>query len=279
MKIGNIDIHLVSDGQIRLDGGGVYGVVPRAIWRNLATPDRKNRVTMGLNCLLIRTAGKNVLVDTGAGTKHPRRRRALFAMAAGQLSAGLKEHGLEPADVDIVVLTHLHFDHAGGCTTLGARGRLLPTFPRARYIVQQRDWAEATCTNDRTRPAYLPDDFLPLQEHGQLELVDGEAEVAPGVWVRRTGGHTAGHQMVLVDSNGQQAACMGDIFPTHHHLRPHWVTAWDSYPLDTVAMKQDLLTQAEREGWLMVFGHGTQQHAGRLTRRDGQLAIEPAAID
>ena len=278
MKVGNIDLHLVSDGQVSLDGGSLFGVVPRSIWRNLATADRKNRVALGLNCLLIRTNGKNVLVDTGAGAKHPPRRRALFGMAAGKLLNGLKEHGLAADDIDLVVLTHLHFDHAGGCTRLGPKGRLTPTFPRARYIVQQRDWAEATYTNDRTRPAYLPDDFLPLQEHGLLDLVDGEADIAPGVRVRRTGGHTAGHQMVLVESEGQRVACLGDVFPTHHHLRPHWVTAWDGYPMDTVAAKRDLLTQAEREGWRLLFGHGVQQRAGRLVRHEGRLSLEPLEV-
>ena len=278
MKVGSIDVHIVSDGQVRLDGGGLFGVVPRPLWRNLAVADRMNRVAMGLNCLLVRTGGKNVLVDTGVGAKHPPRRRALFAMTAGRLLRRLKEHGLEASDIDLVVLTHLHFDHAGGCTKL-VRGKLVPTFPKARYIVQQRDWTEATYTNDRTKPAYLTDDFLPLQEHGVLELVDGEADIAPGVRVHRTGGHTAGHQMVLMHSEGERLACLGDVFPTHHHLRPHWVTAWDGYPLDTVAAKRDLLAQAEREGWRLLFGHGTQQRAGRLVRRDGQLSLEPIEVD
>ena len=278
MKIGNIDVHVISDGQVRLDGGSLFGVVPRTLWRNLTATDRKNRVSLGLNSLLVRSGGKNVLIDTGVGTKHPQRRRALFAMVAGRLLQGLKQHGLDASDIDTVVLTHLHFDHAGGATRL-VRGKLLPTFPKARYIVQQRDWAEATCTNDRTRPAYFPEDFIPLQDHGSLELVDGEADIAPGVRVHRTGGHTAGHQMVLVHSEGQHLACLGDVFPTHHHLRPHWITAWDGYPMETVAAKRDLLTQAEREKWLLLFGHGTQQKAGRLVRRDNQLSLEPASLD
>ena len=278
MKIGNIDVHIISDGQVRLDGGSMFGVVPRPLWRPLVTPDRKNRVTIGLNCLLVRTADKNVLIDTGVGTKHPPRRRALFAMAAGRLLQGLKQHGLEASDIDFVVLTHLHFDHAGGATRM-ARGKIVPAFPKARYVVQQRDWAEATCTNDRTRPAYFPEDFLPLHEHGLLELVDGEADIAPGVRLHRTGGHTAGHQLALVHSKGEYLACLGDVFPTRHHLRPHWITAWDGYPMDTVAAKRDVLTQAERENWRLLFGHATQQRAGRLTRHNGQLSLEPVLLD
>ena len=278
MKIGNIDVHIISDGQVRLDGGSLFGVVPRPLWRNLAPVDRKNRVAIALNCLLVQTGDKNILIDTGVGAKHPPRRRALFAMAAGRLLPGLKQHGLEASDIDMVVLTHLHFDHAGGATRL-VRGKLVPTFPKARYIVQQRDWAEATCTNDRTRPAYFPEDFLPLHEHGVLDLVDGEADLAPSVRVHRTGGHTAGHQMVLVHSGGEQLACLGDVFPTHHHLRPHWITSWDGYPMDTVAAKRDVLTQAERENWRLLFGHGTQHRAGRLVRRDGQVSLEPGPLD
>ena len=163
MKVGKVDVRVISDGQVRLDGGSLFGVVPRTLWRNLVTTDRKNRATIGLNCLLVRTGDKNVLIDTGVGTKHPPRRRTLFAIAAGRLIRGLKQHGLEASDIDMVVLTHLHFDHAGGATQL-VNGKLVPTFPKARYIVQQRDWAEATYTNDRTRPAYFPDDFLPLEE-------------------------------------------------------------------------------------------------------------------
>ena len=278
MKVGTVDVRVISDGQVRLDGGSLFGVVPRTLWRNLVTVDRKNRATIGLNCLLVRTGDKNILVDTGVGTKHPPRRRTLFAMAAGRLMQGLKQHGLEASDIDVVVLTHLHFDHAGGATQL-VNGKLVPTFPKARYIVQQRDWAEATYTNDRTRPAYFPDDFLPLEKHGVLELVDGEADIAPSVRVHRTGGHTAGHQMVLVHSEGEYLACLGDVFPTHHHLRPHWVTAWDGYPMDTVAAKRDVLTQAERENWRLMFGHGTQQLAGQLVRKDSQLSLEPVPID
>ena len=278
MKVGKVDVRVISDGQVRLDGGSLFGVVPRTLWRTLVAIDRKNRATIGLNCLLVRTGDKNILVDTGVGAKHPARRRALFAMAAGHLMQGLKQHGLEASDIDVVVLTHLHFDHAGGATQL-VNGKLVPTFPKARYIVQQRDWAEATYTNDRTRPAYFADDFLPLEQHGVLELVDGEADIAPNVRVRRTGGHTAGHQMVLVHSEGEYLACLGDVFPTHHHLRPHWVTAWDGYPMDTVAAKRDVLTQAERENWRLMFGHGTQQLAGQLVRKDSQLSLDPIQID
>ena len=273
MKVDKVALSLVSDGQIRLDDGSMCGVVPKTLWRRFATPDRKNRVTIGLNCFLIRTRGKNILLDTGVGTKHPLRRRRLFAMDGGRLLAELKEHGVGPQDIHRVALTHLHFDHAGGCTVSGAGGTSVPTFPRATYLVQRRDWEEATNTNERTRPAYLPEDFLPLEQHGQLQLIDGDVEVAPGVWLRRTGGHTAGHQILFIESEGERAACLGDVFPTHHHLHPHYISAYDSYPMDTVDSKRRLLAQAEAESWLLYFGHGVAEKAGYLERRNGRLSL------
>lgn len=273
MRIGRTEVTFVSDGTIRLDGGAMFGTVPKALWRRWVTADRKNRVTIGLNCLLIKAGGKNILVDTGVGTKHPRRRKTIFAMAAGRLVGDLEEHGLSPADIDMVALTHLHFDHVGGCTQGDGRGKLVPTFPKATYLVQRQDWEEATQTNERTRPAYLPEDFLPLAESKQLTLLDGDTEIAPGVWLKRTGGHTAGHQMVYIDSEGQRAACLGDVLATHHHLPVHYTTAWDLYPLETVAQKVKLLAQAEEEGWLLAFGHGLTQRSGYLTRQGGRLTL------
>ncbi len=276
--MGNVELALVSDGTIRLDAGALYGVVPKVLWSRWVKPDRKNRVTMGLNCLLIRSGGKNILVDTGVGTKHPRRRKAIFAMAAGSLIGKLKAIGLEPEDIHIVALSHLHFDHAGGCTTHDSHGKPLPTFPKATYLVQRRDWEEATATNERTRAAYLPEDFLPLEENGQLVLLDGDREIAPGVWLKMTGGHTAGHQMVFIDSAKERAACLGDVLPTPHHLPLPYISAWDLFPMKTLASKRQLLEQAEREGWLLVFAHALDTKAGYLVREEGRLKISPQTV-
>ena len=279
MQLGNAQLTLVSDGTIRMDGGSMFGVVPRAIWGRARPPDRRNRVEMGLNCLLIRTGGKNVLVDTGAGTKHSQKVRAIFRMRAGHLVPNLARVGLAPADIDLVVQPHLHFDHAGGCTRHDRNGDLEPVFPRASHLVQRQDWQEATRTNERTRPAYLPEDFLPLEAAHQLELLDGDTELLPGLWVRRTGGHTAGHQMVYIESAGERAACLGDVLPMPQHLPVHYMTAFDMHPLETLDAKRRWLSQAEDENWLLVFGHGTDQKAGYLTHQDGRLTITPCEID
>lgn len=273
MRLGSAELNLVSDGVFRMDGGTIYGVVPKAIWGQLQPADRKNRVEAGLNCLLIRTGGKNVLVDTGLGTKHRPKARSIFRMRAGKLVSSLAQIGLQPSDIDLVVLTHLHFDHAGGCTRFNRQNQLEPVFPRATHLVQRQDWIEATQTNERTRSAYLPEDFLPLEEAQQLELLDGDAELLPGLWVRRTGGHTAGHQIVCIESGGKQAACFGDVLPTMHQLPVHYMTSFDLEPLETLAAKRRWLAQAEQEGWLLIFGHGTDQKAGRLVRHEGRLTL------
>ena len=269
---------MLSDGTIRLDGGALYVAVPKVIWNGLSPADRRNRVTLGLNCLLIRSEGKNILVDTGLGTKHTPRRKNLFAMRAGWLVSDLKSHGLGVDDIDVVALTHLHFDHSGGCTRAGYLEKAIPAFPRATYLVQRLDWHEATHPSERTQGSYLSEDFLPLEESGQLELLDGDVEISTGVWLKVTGGHTLGHQMVYIESGDLRVAFLGDLLPTSHHLPLAYVTAWDVRPLDTLERKRQFLAQAETEGWLLIFGHGLGLRAGYLVRRDGRLGVEPREV-
>lgn len=275
LRIGNTELSFISDGTLRLDGGAFFGVVPKPLWRNWLPPDRRNRVELGLNCLLVKTNGKTILLDTGAGNKHLPRQKAFHAMKAGQLIKNLQASGVAPEDIDIVALTHLHFDHAGGCTNIDDKGVITPTFPKATYLVQQLDWNEAIYTNERTRSAYYEQDFLPLQTSGQLTLINGDAEIAPGIWLKHTGGHTAGHQIIYIDSLGQRAASLGDILGTRHHLPPHYTTAWDLYPTETIEKKRDILSKAEKEGWLLTFCHGLDQKAGYLTRYDGKVTLIP----
>ena len=249
--------------------------MPKAIWNKLSSADARNRVTLGLNCLLIQAAGKAILVDAGVGTKHPRRRKDIFAIKAGELVDDLRVSGLGVDDIDLVALTHLHFDHAGGCTRLGYGDRAVPSFPKATYLVQRAAWHEATHTTERTRAAYITEDFLPLEESKQLELLDGDTEIAPNVWLKVTGGHTSGHTMVFIESGDRRVACLGDVLPTHHHLPLPYITAWDVYPHETLSCKRQLLAQAEKEEWLLIFGHGVGLRSGYLARKNGQLTLEP----
>ncbi len=278
MKVGNVELSLLSDGTMRLDGGALYGAVPKIIWNSLSPADRKNRVAVGLNCLLIQTGGKNILVDTGVGTKHSLRRKNMFAMRAGELVAELRAQGLDVEDIDIVALTHLHFDHSGGCTRRGSGDRVVPTFPRATYLAQRKDWHEANHPSERILDAYMPEDFLPLEENHQLKLLDGSTEIAPGIWLKVTGGHTSGHQMVYIESGDRRVACLGDVLPTPHHLPLPYISAWDVRPLDTLECKSQLLGEAERERWLLIFAHSVGPKAGYLVRKDGQLIVEPQEL-
>ena len=290
MRLGRVNISIVSDGTLRMDGGSMFGVTPKALWSRWLPPDRKNRVEVALNCLLIRAGGKNVLVDTGVGTKHGARARSIFRLRGGQLLAGLSQHGLQPEDIDLVVLTHLHFDHVGGCTYYRAGGYrsggrqkaqdLAPVFPKATHLVQGADWREATETNERTSRAYYPEDFMPLADAKQLELVAGDTELLPGLWLRRSGGHTAGHQIVCLESEGERAATFGDLIPMPEHLPLNYLTAFDLYPLDTLDAKRELLAAAERENWLLLFSHSVERPAGRLIRDErGRPDLVPVAMD
>ncbi|CAG0927182.1 putative quorum-quenching lactonase YtnP [Planctomycetaceae bacterium] len=255
MKLGSIEIFAVSDGEFRLDGGAMFGVVPRAIWEKTNPPDEKNRVTLGLNPLLVRTAEANILVDTGIGGKGDERFNKLYCVDRTRtLNGSLSKAGLRPEDIDIVICTHLHFDHAGGNTVIEG-GKAVPAFPNARYIVQRGEWEAATSPNERTRASYRPVDFVPLMDAGVLELIEGDGEVAKGVSVFRTSGHNRDIQLVAVSSEGSTAVYLGDIIPTTSHLRLPYIMGYDLFPLDTLKAKKEILTEAAASKWLLVLEH------------------------
>lgn len=278
MPAGTPETHILSDGTMRMDGAALYGPIARTVWGNSNPPDNKNRVLTGLNCLLIKAAGKNILVDTGAGTKQEPQLKIHHVMKVGELVNDLRVHGLSVDNIDFVVLTHLHFDHTGGCTKWSAGSKVIPTFPKATYLVQKHDWHEATHTNERTEDAYLTEDFLSLEETGQLDLVNGSTEIVTGVRVAPTGGHTAGHQMVWVDSKAGPVVYPGDIIPTADHLALGYTTGWDVHPADTVGKKRSILQQGFDEGWTIVFSHGVNTKAGVLVRDDGQPSLHPTDL-
>jgi len=255
LKLGSIEIFPVSDGEFRLDGGAMFGVVPRAIWEKTNPPDEKNRVTLGLNPLLVRTSEANILVDTGIGGKGDEKFNSIYAVDRKKtLKGSLKDKGLAPDDIDIVICTHLHFDHAGGNTVVEG-GRLVPAFPKARYMVQRGEWEAAMSPNERTRASYRPIDFVPLMDAGVLELIEGDGEVAKGVSVFRTSGHNRDIQLVAVRSEGKTAVFLGDIIPTTTHLNLPYIMGYDLFPLDTLKAKKEILAEAAANGWLLVFEH------------------------
>jgi glyoxylase-like metal-dependent hydrolase (beta-lactamase superfamily II) len=275
MKPSATTLSLVSDGTIKTDGGTVFGQLPKSAWEQMAAPDRRNRISLGLNCLVIKNGDSCVLVDTGLGNKDPGQAKERFGLTRSNLMKGLRAMGLTARDVTAVVLTHLHQEHSGGCTRLDRSGEAVPTFPNATYYIQRKAWEEAASPNERAGDLYRQEDFLPLKERGQITLLDGDAEVAPGTRVRLTGGHCKGHQMVLVNHGGERVAFLGDLVPTHHHLTMACISSTDTFPEDTLAIKKDLVHEAEQCGWLIVFCHGLVTRAGYLEKRKGTLNFRP----
>ncbi|MBI4312938.1 MAG: MBL fold metallo-hydrolase [Chloroflexi bacterium] len=268
-------LSIVSDGNVKTDGGAVFGQFPKGVWEQMAPPDRRNRVSLGLNCLVIRSGDSCVLVDTGVGSKDPDLAKERFGLTRSCLLKNLRAMGLTARDVTAVVLTHLHQQHSGGCTRLDRSGEAVPTFPNARYYIQRKAWDDAVHPNERACEFYRHDDYMPLKDRDQLCLLDGDAEVAPGVRVRLTGGHCKGHQMVLVNHGGERVAYLGDLVPTHHHLKMACISSNDTYPEDTLTLKKDLVAEAEKCGWLMVFCHGIDTRAGYLEKRKGEINFRP----
>jgi glyoxylase-like metal-dependent hydrolase (beta-lactamase superfamily II) len=258
---------VLSDGIVKIDGGSLFGPVPKVDWENTVATDRRNRVTLGLNCLLLQAGGKNVLVDTGVGSKDNDNDRENLGLVPSRLLKGLKGVGLSPKDIHVVILTHLHFDHSGGCTRMDRTGSIVPTFPKARYYVQRACWEEACQPSARYSATHRPDNFMPIADRGQLELLDGDVEVLPGLNVIVTDGHALGHQMVMFRHGGERIAFLGDLVPTPYHLNPIAFSAFDHSPDHTLERKREVLAQALREGWLVVFSHGHAQRAGYLERR------------
>jgi glyoxylase-like metal-dependent hydrolase (beta-lactamase superfamily II) len=267
MQFGDFTLHTISGGRLSLDGGTMFGVVPKDIWQRHFTPDDRNRIEMDTNCLLIRTGRQNVLVETGYGTKATDVERDRFAFEAGdKLLENLAAAGLSPEEIDVVILTHLHFDHTGGATRRNAEGNLAATFPRARHFVQRAEWEDATGNVPELKGSYFPTDFLPLADAGLTQLVDGDADIVPGVSVRRTGGHTRGHQVVVVQSGDARGIYLGDVCPLKTHLRIFWTMSYDQSLLDVRRVKPPLLGEIVETGSHALFDHDPDVRAARLSR-------------
>ena len=272
VTLGDVKVHVLSDGAFALDGGAMFGVVPRVVWEKSDPPDEKNRVSLGLNIALVESGGKRILVDTGMGDKWGEKERRIYRLERSTaLLESLRAAGLGAEDVDVVVNTHLHFDHAGGNTRIDA-GKVVPTFPRARYVVQMGEWEDATRPHERSRASYREENFVPLADSRQLETVQGEVEVAPGVRVVPVGGHTAYHQMVIVEGGGQTLAIPTDLLPTTSHLPLPFVMGYDLFPVGTLEAKRRLLDRATREKWWLLFYHDPRVPLGRV-RREGERVV------
>jgi glyoxylase-like metal-dependent hydrolase (beta-lactamase superfamily II) len=267
MNLGNWEIATLNGGSFSIDGGVLFGVVPKTLWSQVTAADEQNRVRCGGHCLLARDGRHTVLVDTGYGGKYGPLDRRFYAMEEGEpLLASLAARGVSPDEIDTVVFSHLHFDHAGGATRYDDRRRLVATFPKARHVVGRWEWEDALRTAPELQTAYNLDNLLPLEQAGLVDLVDGNAPIVPGLCGRVTGGHTRGHLALVFESGGQTVAYAGDMCPSRAHLRRMWHTAYDVYPLDTRRTKPFWLGQAADHDWLVVWNHDPSVAASRVQR-------------
>lgn len=274
MDFGAFKIFALSGGTIRLDGGAMFGVVPRTIWEKTNPPDEKNRILIGLNALLIKTPAHNILVDPGIGDKDDEKFRLRYCLdGENALSGPLKKAGLTQDDITVVINTHLHFDHAGGNTTLDS-GALRPAFKNARYVVQRGELDAALNPNERTRASYRPEDFMPVKDAGLFDLLDGDGEVTEGVSVFRAPGHNRDIQMVKVESRGNKAVFLSDTIPTVSHLRYPYIAGYDLFPLETLKVKKEIIEKAAAERWLLVFFHEPRHAMGYVSIADGEPVFE-----
>jgi glyoxylase-like metal-dependent hydrolase (beta-lactamase superfamily II) len=279
MKIGEISVDILNDGYMHLDGGAMFGVVPRVLWEKKLPPDDRNRVRMALRCLLIRHDGKIILVDTGLGDKLDTAEQDRFGVERGRgLLGELASYGVTTDKVDVVVDSHLHLDHAGGNTTR-QRGTLVPTFPNAEYWIQRIEWEEATHPNERTRATYLPENLDPLAVAGQVRLIDGSTEIVPGVRWFSTPGHTRGHGSVLIESAGESALFTVDVCPFVAHLeRLAWIPGFDVEPLVSLETKRQIVADVLANDRFVIFDHDPDVIAARLVGSPDRWKVEPAMI-
>jgi glyoxylase-like metal-dependent hydrolase (beta-lactamase superfamily II) len=253
LTLGDFELRIFSDGTYPLDGGAFFGVVPKIMWSRKAAADEKNYVQAGLNSLLIRTGKQTVLVETGMGNKLSDRMVKFYGQPA-QLLANLAAGGVAPEDIDIVINTHLHFDHCGW-NTLRKDGKIVPTFPRARYYAPEGEWQYARRPSERDAISYIPDNYDPLVQSGQMTLLKGGEEIVPGISVKTFPGHTANMQAVIVASGGRTACYISDLIPTTAHIDLTWGMGFDLYPLQTIESKKHYYAKAIPEKWVTVFTH------------------------
>ena len=277
MKFGEFELFVVSDGTFRLDGGAMFGTIPKVLWERTNPADERNRILMGLNYLLIRTPTENILVDTGLGNAYDEKFAFLYGVDKSEtdLLKSLAAAGVQAADISAVILTHLHFDHAGGNCFREGEGEFQPTFPNAVYYINQGELAYAKEPDPRSSPSYLPYTWEPLEKRGQIALISGDKEVAPGVMILSAPGHTPNHQVVTVKSGELTACFLADLVPTPSHLKTHYVMGFDLDASTAMKNKERVLKQAQAENWLLIFEHSPGVKAGYLTE---DLKIEPVEL-
>ena len=264
-ELGDLELTILSDGTYWLDGGAMFGVIPKPMWNKRLPADEQNRVTLGLNSLLIRGGAKTILVETGVGPKLEEKRQKIYGNKAALLQS-FETMQVSPDEIDVVINTHLHFDHCGW-NTYYKDGRAVATFPRATYYVQRGEWEHAQEQHDRDAVSYISDNYNPLLAAGQMKLLDGDAEIAPGIRVKVFPGHTHHMQAVIVESQGKTACYVSDLVPTTAHLDPVWVMGYDLDPIACIDNRKKFYEEAIPGKWLVVFTHD-HEHPFAYVERD-----------
>jgi glyoxylase-like metal-dependent hydrolase (beta-lactamase superfamily II) len=278
-KLGRFILHTLAGGTQRLDGGAMFGVVPKPLWEKRIPADERNRIPLAMRCLLVETPDALVLIDNAVGNKEDPKFKDIYGIqndgTPTALEDSLRAAGFNPDDVDIMIDTHLHFDHAGGNTVRDDDGQIRLTFPRARYFVQRGEFEWAHRRNERTQASYFPHNFDPVEQAGCFTFLEGDQEIIPGIRARVTPGHTPHHQSIIVTSEGETACFLADVIPTSAHLPLPWIMGYDVEPLVTLESKRSLLAQARRDNWLLVFEHDPVVGWGYLTDDEKRPAVNP----
>ena len=275
MRFGDYRVEVISDCEFRLDGGAMFGVVPRNLWSQVSPPDDQNRILMNMNCLFIEAGEERILIDTGIGDKWSEKHRVMYAIDRRRsLDESLRAiAGIGADEVTIVVNTHLHFDHAGGNTKLDEAGNAIPAFKNARYFVSKAEYEHAEVPSDRDRASYLPENWRPMKESGQLELKEADYEIVPGLCMETHAGHNRSMQCPRLEQHGETLFGFADLVPTRAHVPYAWVMGYDLYPIETVEAKRKLLPQAAKENWTCLFYHDSEQPLGRIVEENGKFRV------
>ena len=277
MKLGDLELTPLLDGYFRLDGGAMFGVVPKTLWQKRAPADDRNRITMAMRPLLVRPAsGPLMIIDAGCGDKMDGKSADIYGFDRREsLDVSMARAGVGADQIAIVLASHLHFDHAGGFTTKDESGALAPRFPNARYLVNTGEWDDANHPHERNRASYVAENYVPLQEAGVLTLLPDDAAVAPGIRMRRTGGHTRFHHIIYLESEGRTAVFAADLIPTTAHVDVPWIMGYDLYPMETLEFKRVFVEEAVDREYIVFFEHDPVVAAGIIRRKDKRLYVEP----